>query len=132
VTESNSGNQEPSQIRKRVDEDWKKQVERDKAREAAKEPRQQPPPGGPPGTDFVSFISGLAMQAMMSLGEVAHPNTGRVHENLGEAKYLIDMLTMLQEKTKGNLTEDEAAALEEALYSLKMTYVRKTGGRQKG
>ena len=69
------------------------------------------------------------MQAMMSLGEMAHPNTGRVHENLGEAKYLIDTLGMLQQKTKGNLSEEESAALEEALYGLRMTYVRKTGGR---
>ena len=72
------------------------------------------------------------MQAMMAMGEMADPNTGVQRENLAEAQYLIDILAMLQEKTSGNLTEQEAAAMEEAVYSLRMAYVRKASGPQAG
>jgi len=131
VNESNSANQEPTGPAKKVDEDWKKQIEREKAREAAKEPKQRP--AGPPTEGgFAAFVTGLAMQAMMAMGEMADPNTGIKRENLAEAKYLINIITMLQEKTKGNLTEQEAAAIEEALYGLRMRYVRKASGQQGG
>jgi hypothetical protein len=124
---------QPTGSHKRVDEDWKKQVEREKQREAAKTTQQRPTTGPPPdATSFTAFITGLAMQAMMALGEMAEPKTGMQRENLGEARYLIDMLAMLQEKTEGNLTEQEAAAIEEAVYSLRMTYVRKVSAQPKG
>jgi hypothetical protein len=135
VSEPTEENKQPTGSHKRVDEDWKRQVEREKQREAAKETQQRPTAAGPPppeATSFTAFITGLAMQAMMALGEMADPKTGLQRENLGEARYLIDMLTMLQEKTRGNLTEQEAAAIEEAVYSLRMTYVRKVSGQPKG
>jgi hypothetical protein len=128
VNESNAANEKPRESHKRVDEEWKKQVERERGREAAK-PRQEPTPPRQAG-DFVGFVSGLAMQAMMSLGEVPDPNTGMTRENLAEAKYLIDIIAMLQEKTKGNLTKQEEAAIQEGLYGLRMAYVRKTSPGQ--
>jgi len=134
VSEPTEENKQPTGSHKRVDEDWKRQVEREKQREAAKGTQQRPTTAGPPpeATSFTAFITGLAMQAMMALGEMADPKTGLQRENLGEARYLIDMLAMLQDKTKGNLTEQEAAAIEEAVYSLRMTYVRKVSGEPKG
>jgi len=137
MTESNNENIESTPSRKKVDEDWKKQVEREKGRETAKESQQQQqqqqPRGGPPDPgSFTAFITGLTMQAMMAMGEMADPNTGMQRENLAEAQYLIDTLAMLQEKTSGNLNEQEAAAMEEAVYSLRMVYVRKTSGPQAG
>ncbi len=134
MSEQTEENEQPIRTYKRVDEDWKRQVAREKQREAAKGTQQrQTPPGPPPeATSFTAFITGLAMQAMMALGEMADPKTGLERENLGEARYLIDMLAMLQEKTKGNLTEQEAAAIEEAVYSLRMSYVRKVSGQPKG
>jgi len=132
VSESTGENKEPIGANKKVDEEWKKQVERDKERETAKQTQQQPRGVPPEATSFTAFITGLAMQAMMALGEMADPKTGLQRENVGEARYLIDTLSMLQEKTKGNLTEQEAAAIEEAVYSLRMTYVRKVSGQAKG
>jgi hypothetical protein len=131
VNESNSANQEPTGTHKRVDEDWKKRVEREKGKEEAK-PRPEPRAGagGPQETGFIAFVSGLAMQAMMCMGEMPDPNTGLTRENLAEAKYLINIIAMLQEKTKGNLTKEEAAAMEEAVYGLRMRYVRKVSPDQ--
>ena len=129
MNESDSANQEPTGSQKRVDEDWKKQVERDKGRGEAPKTRPEPR-GGPREAAFVSFVSGLAMQAMMSMGEMPDPNTGMTRENLAEAKYLIDIIAMLEEKTKGNLTKEEAMAIEEALYGLRMRYVRKASPDQ--
>jgi len=134
VSEPKEENQQPTGSHKRVDEDWKRQVAREKQQEAAKEKQQRSATAVPPpeATSFTAFITGLAMQAMMALGEMADPKTGLQRENLGEARYLIDMLAMLQEKTKGNLTEQEAAAIEDAVYSLRMTYVRKVSGQPQG
>ena len=126
---------------KRVDENWKKQVARERAQEEAKtraeeskqrttpqEPDSQQPTGPPEGSRFAEFVAGLAMQAMMAMGQMPNPNTGVATENLGEAKYLVDIIGMLQEKTKGNLNPEEAAAIEETVYSLRMVYVRKASG----
>ncbi|MBI3615916.1 MAG: DUF1844 domain-containing protein [Candidatus Omnitrophica bacterium] len=63
---------------------------------------------------------------MMALGEVPHPVTNARQEDLEQARYLIDVLGMLQEKTKGNLTPEEADLLEGLLYELRMKYVAKT------
>jgi hypothetical protein len=131
VNESNSANQEPTETHKKVDENWKKQVEREKGKE---EPKPRPEPraddGEPQQTGFIAFVSGLAMQAMMCMGEMPDPNTGLTRANIAEAKYLIDIIAMLQEKTKGNLTQEEAAAMEEAVYGLRMRYVRKVSPGQ--
>ena len=137
MTESNSDNLEEAPTHKKVDENWKKQVEREKVRETASETQQQrhqqqPRRVPPEASSFTAFIAGLTMQAMMAMGEMADPNTGLQRENLGEAQYLINTIAMLQEKTKGNLTEQEAAAMEEAVYSLRMAYVRKASGPQAG
>ncbi len=134
MNESNSANEKPSGTHKRVDENWKKQVEREKGGKDEAEAKPRPEPradaGGPQQTGFIAFVSGLAMQAMMCMGEMPDPNTGLTRENLAEAKYLIDIIAMLQEKTKGNLTQEEAAAMEEAVYGLRMRYVRKVSPDQ--
>jgi len=140
VNESNSASREPTGTHKKVDENWKKQVEREKGSKDEAEAKPQPEPradvgaGGPQQTGFIAFVSGLAMQAMMCMGEMPDPNTGLTRENLAEAKYLIDIIAMLQEKTKGNLTQEEAAGMEEAVYGLRMRYVRKVSpdGQQEG
>jgi hypothetical protein len=67
---------------------------------------------------------------MMALGEVPHPATGIVQEELEQAKYLIDVLGVLQEKTQGNLNPEETALLDGLLYELRMKYVGKTQGKQ--
>ncbi len=64
----------------------------------------------------------------MALGEVPNPATGEPHADLEQARYLIDILGMLQEKTHGNLTAEESVLLEDLLYELRMKYVAQTGG----
>ena len=123
---------------KRVDESWKEQVEKERRgpAQSAPPPSQQRQPergparqkGAPAGTEFSVFLSSLSMQAMVALGEVAHPATGLAQEDLEQARYLIDVLGLLQEKTQGNLTPEEGELLEGALYELRMKYVSKTQG----
>ncbi|MFA6384096.1 MAG: DUF1844 domain-containing protein [Candidatus Omnitrophota bacterium] len=70
-------------------------------------------------TDFTFFITSLAMQASIALGVVVHPVTGKTEQNLSHAKLIIDTLSMLKEKTAGNLTTDEDALLDKFLYELR-------------
>lgn len=74
------------------------------------------------------FLSSLSMQALMALGEVAHPVTGLAQPDPEQARYLIDILGLLHEKTQGNLSPEEASLLEGLLYELRMKYVEKTQG----
>ncbi len=81
---------------------------------------------------FLGYISGLVMAAAVYLGDQRDPMTGLTSVNLTSAGHAIDVLSMLQEKTRGNLTEDESRYLEGALYELRMKYVeatRKGGSR---
>ena len=79
-----------------------------------------------PSLTFMNYISGLVMAASMYLGDQKDPVTGLTSVNLTSAGHAIDVLTMLQEKTRGNLTEDEARYLDGALYELRMKYVQAT------
>ncbi|MBI3312264.1 MAG: DUF1844 domain-containing protein [Candidatus Omnitrophica bacterium] len=74
------------------------------------------------------FLSTLSMQALMSLGEIPHPVTQTAQADLEQARYLIDVIGMLKEKTQGNLSPEEAALIEDVLYELRMKYVAKTEG----
>ncbi|MGW8179049.1 MAG: DUF1844 domain-containing protein, partial [bacterium] len=64
-----------------------------------------------------------ATTALAHLGEVADPATGEKTENLVAAKQMIDILSLLEEKTKGNLESDEERLLESLLYELRMKYL---------
>jgi len=75
------------------------------------------------GNDFSMFITGLSMQALISLGEIPHPVSNKKEPNLNQAKYMIDTLGMIKEKTKGNLKPDEEKVLEGMLYNLRMKYL---------
>ena len=66
------------------------------------------------------------MQASIALGHMANPATGKTEPDPAQAKFLIDTLGMLQEKTKGNLTPEETNLLENLLYELRMQYVSKS------
>jgi len=73
-------------------------------------------------TDFTFFITSLSMQASIALGIVAHPVTNKTEKNLSHAKLIIDTLSMLKEKTMGNLTTDEDSLLDKFIYELKAQY----------
>ena len=76
--------------------------------------------------DFVTFVMSIASAVMVDLGEAQHPETGKAEKNLPMAKHTIDILSMLQEKTKSNLSEQEAGILETLLYDLRLRYVDAT------
>jgi hypothetical protein len=108
-------------MEKKVDEEWKRQVQREKDESARKERKAQYTRR--PKEDFTGFVAGLAAQAMTYLGLLENP-TGRTEPDLAQAEYVINTLQMLQEKTKGNLTPQEQAYLEQILHELRLGFVR--------
>jgi len=78
---------------------------------------------GLPPADFQALIGTLITQALMYLGAFPDPQTGRAIVSLEHARFHIDLLSVLEEKTKGNLSEAEAQDLKQALYELQMRYV---------
>ena len=91
--------------------------------------REVEKPGRPPDLpplEFSTLILSLASSVVYHLGEMPHPETGRSEQNLPVAKQTIDLLAVLQDKTRGNLTEEEAGLLESLLYELRIKYVQTT------
>ena len=83
-----------------------------------------------PGLSFAGFIISLATTAAVHFGDIADPGTGQQNEpNLPAARQMIDLIAMLQEKTRGNLTADEARLVDDLLYELRM---RAIGAQQGG
>lgn len=78
---------------------------------------------GGPTSDFNAFVLGLASQAMLSLGVMPDPQTNERDVSLPLACQTIEILAMLETKTKGNLDSEEAALLERILYDLRLRYV---------
>jgi hypothetical protein len=81
--------------------------------------------------DFSTFVISLATSAQVGLGAVPHPETNQAVQNFPAAKQMIDILALLKEKTKGNLTEDELSLLDRVLYNLRIHYVRAVEGQKK-
>ena len=82
--------------------------------------------GGQFQIDFSTFILSLTSSAFYHLGDMPDPTTGKAETNLPAVQQTIDMLLMLREKTKGNLSGDEAKLLEQLIYELQMKYISKT------
>ncbi|MCJ7543004.1 MAG: DUF1844 domain-containing protein [Phycisphaerae bacterium] len=123
-----------------VDDDWKAQAQAEKERlgkeaDAAKSaaPAQ---PGAPaaeaaagrgrelPQADFSTLVSTLVTQIFLALGGLEDPKTKKRYVDLALARHHIDTLSVLEEKTRGNLTEDEKKLLDKALYETRMHYVQ--------
>ncbi len=79
-----------------------------------------------PEVNFATFIFSLNSSALLHLGVIGDPTTGKRAKNLPLAKQTIDILGMLEEKTRGNLTDEESAMLTNILYDLRIIYVRET------
>ncbi len=80
-----------------------------------------------PKIDFATFILSINSSALVQLGLIEDPGTKELSKNLPLAKQTIDLLAMLEEKTKGNLTSDEENILKNVLYELRMLYVKERG-----
>lgn len=96
------------------------------ARDFARTTAEQPEVNALPKLDFSTFVMSLSSSAMMHLGEISEPETGLQQENLPLAKQTIDLLSLLEEKTTGNLGADENRLLKDILFELRMKYVRKS------
>lgn len=88
-----------------------------------------PPPGGespepPSELSFSGFVLGLGTQALMLLGELPDPQGRLARPEPAAARQLIDILGLLKEKTRGNLSQDEEKILEQLLFDLRMRYVQ--------
>jgi hypothetical protein len=80
---------------------------------------------------FQGFVLSMAMQAMQHMGKVMNPMTRKVERHMDAAQQAIDLLDMLAEKTKGNLTEDEDKMLKHVLGDLKLNYVEELNSGRK-
>ncbi|GMV92490.1 MAG: hypothetical protein AMXMBFR82_22680 [Candidatus Hydrogenedentota bacterium] len=112
-----------------IDEDWKAQVQREKEQAQVKQPEEpteaaedsEAADDEAPST-FGALIQSLAAQCAFALGLIAPPDTKQVMVNLEEARYCVDTLIMLREKTKGNLTPQEQGILTQTLAELQQVY----------
>jgi hypothetical protein len=80
----------------------------------------------PEGVDFTMLINAMAQPALLFLGEIPHPATGKPTFDLEQARLQIDMLDLLRVKSRGNLTPQEEGLLDRVLYQLRMLYVART------
>ena len=117
-----------------IDEDWKAEAQREKEILAAKEKaekekaQEEKQARGPlPQGNFAALISMLTTQALFALGLLQVKGQEKREPDLELAKYNIDMLETLEEKTKGNLTKEEEAVLANTLNELRMGYVKVAG-----
>jgi hypothetical protein len=79
-----------------------------------------------PPVDFHTFVLSLGSSALLHLGEIENPNDGVSQKDLPLAKHTIDILAMLEQKTKGNLSPAEEKLIESLLYDLRLRYVEAT------
>ena len=86
-------------------------------------PSEAPDPAALPVT-FGTFVISLASSAAFALGEAPHPESGQTQLDLPLAKQTIDLLAMLQEKTRGNLDAEESKLIEAVLYDLRLRFVK--------
>ena len=112
-----------------IDSDWKAEAQAEKERLAAEADQKTaqaatPPPGELPPADFKSLMGLLASQAIMGLGAYTDPQSGGVVVDLPGAKFAIDLLGVLEEKTKGNLDDAEGEEIAKVLTELRARFVQ--------
>ncbi len=109
---------------KAVDEEWKKHIQEEKEKDTEKQPAQETKQQIPKAS-FNLFISSLATQTLINLGEMASPFNKKKELDLDQAKFTLDTLQIIKDKTKGNLADDEKKYLDTLLYDLRMRYVER-------
>ena len=114
-----------------VDDDWKEEAKKEKEKLAKEEKvektTQDKDQNAFPKGDFAALVSMLTTQAFYAMGVLNVEGHEDMEPDLGLAKYNIDMLETLEEKTSGNLTEQESKVLSETLSQLRMVYVQVAG-----
>ena len=95
-----------------------------KAADKKPDAADQEPPHQSPEINFATFVASLNASALLQLGVIEDPTTGTKNKNLPMAKQTIDILSMMQQKTTGNLSEEEENLLKNILYDLRLMYVK--------
>ncbi|MBI1978128.1 MAG: DUF1844 domain-containing protein [Candidatus Omnitrophica bacterium] len=103
--------------KKRVDESWKENVS-SPGEEGTPRPEESREPA------FSNFLTSLGIQALVQMGEMQNPATGKTESDLTGAQETIDLLVMLKRKTKGNLSQDEEKFLSSLIADLQLKYVQ--------
>jgi|TARA_B110000014_G_C19949615_1_gene491374 hypothetical protein len=78
---------------------------------------------------FMGLCSSLVTQAWMQLGKIKNPMTDKVETDLDAASLTIDMLGMLKDKTKGNISDDESKIIDQSINELRMNYIASKDGK---
>ncbi|MHC4696471.1 MAG: DUF1844 domain-containing protein [Planctomycetota bacterium] len=119
-----------SKSRLHIDSDWKTEAAQEKERLAHEEQAAADEPGAaaPGAPSFAELLNMLAMQAAIALGGYQGRSGERIPPNPAAAKHHIELLDVLEQKTKGNLTDEEKRALDGVLYELRMQYVQAVSG----
>ena len=85
-----------------------------------------------PGISFAGFVISLATTAAVHFGDIPDPSTGEpIEADLGAAGQMIELIALLQDKTRGNLTADEAKLVDDLLYELRMRFVQAQQGERR-
>ena len=116
------GDQEKEDKKESSGEEVKDQAQKETAPE-----EKQKPEIHMPEINFATFIFSLNTSALMHLGVLGDPASGKNVKNLAMGKQTIDILSMMEEKTKGNLTTEEENMLKNILYDLRIIYVKEKG-----
>ena len=110
-----------------IDEDWKSKVEREREalKQGADQPAEsaEPPEDSIPPASFSLLVTTLATQALIASGQVTDEEGKPLPSNPAMARHYVDILAMLEEKTKGNLTAEESALIDQVLHELRMIVV---------
>lgn len=121
-----SGEEEAPKIH--IDSDWKQQAQAEKQKldNQTKESggKSGSEAGSLPPANFETLLTTLATQALFAMGAVPDPRTGQRIAHLDLARHHIDMLTVIEEKTKGNLSDEESNTLATTLFELRQRYVQ--------
>ena len=111
------------ELREKEEKDEKVESEKGKKEEAKAGDEERPPL---PEVNFNSLIFSLSSSALLHIGEIADPQTGEKKKDLQMAKHSIDIIAMLKDKTKGNLTDEERQFIDNILTDLRLRYVKAT------
>jgi hypothetical protein len=118
-----------------IDEDWKEEAQREKEVLAAQEKEKEKEEGQSdgrsgrlPAADLSGLVSMLATQAFYAMGMIKTREDEQPPQDLEMAKFNIDMLSVIEEKTKGNLDDEESKVLSDTLAQLRMLFVQVSGG----
>ena len=109
----------PDDEKKKTDESWKEKARKEKEQlsDVPEEIPELPP------ASFLGLIDELSLRVMLALGQIRNPKSTEVYLDLDGARYAIDTIQMLLEKTKGNLAPEEEATVKDVLHNLRLLYV---------